>query len=43
MANAIGLVVADMDRTRLGLKSKLGEIVGGRSVLENTLRRLGRV
>ncbi|MCC7204807.1 MAG: SPASM domain-containing protein [Phycisphaeraceae bacterium] len=43
MSKVIGLVVADAQRTPLGLPSQLGARVGGRTVLGHTLHRLARV
>ncbi|MEX0885317.1 MAG: SPASM domain-containing protein [Phycisphaeraceae bacterium] len=42
-SQAVALIVTDVERTRFGLRSRVGEQLAGRSVLEQTLRRAARV
>jgi hypothetical protein len=43
MANVIALVVADLERSRLGTASRLAARVAGATVLQHTLTRVARV
>lgn len=40
MPNVIAIVLADLERSRLGLPSRLGDLLQDRSVLDHTIRRL---
>ena len=43
MTQAVALVVVDLQRTRFGLRSRLRDRLGSRTVLEHALRRVARV
>lgn len=43
MPRVVALIVTDLERTRLGLPSRVAECVAGRSVLEHTVARVAQV